>query len=101
MRSTRVDQVLPFPLVAIIVGGRIVNDQTQKSGDPLTLLSREEKRNQCIVDRRSGFDRRRAYSLVYFAEGGIERRRGKDRRQDPDRRQLWEMRGTPCTISTE
>ncbi len=78
-----------------------MNDHIQESGDPLILLSREEKRNQCIVDRRSGFDRRRAYSLVYFAEGGVERRRGKERRQNPDRRQLWEMRGTPCASFSE
>lgn len=78
-----------------------MNDRPKENGDPLTFLSKDEKRNQCIVDRRSGFDRRRAYSLVYFAEGGIERRRGKDRRQNPDRRELWEMRGTPCTIASE
>ena len=56
----------------------------------------DEKRQNCLVDRRSGFDRRRSYSLAYFANGGIERRQGVDRRQANDRRQLWEMRGSPC-----
>jgi hypothetical protein len=89
-------------LVATIsAGSTIVADHQQEPYDPVTLLSREEKRNHCIVDRRSGFDRRRAYSLAYFADGGLERRCGKDRRRNPDRRQLWEMRGTPCTIAAE
>ena len=55
-----------------------------------------EKRHHCLIDRRSGFDRRRAYSLAYFANGGVERRQGGDRRKDDDRRRIWEMRGTPC-----
>lgn len=76
-------------------------DQRKNSLDPVDLLSREEKRNLCIVDRRSGFDRRRTYNLAYFANGGMERRCGKDRRQNPERRQLWEMRGTPCSIFSE
>lgn len=63
-------------------------------------LDEEEQRQTCLVDRRSGFDRRRAYSLVYFANGGIERRQGKDRRKDNDRRQAWELRGTPCPATS-
>lgn len=59
-----------------------------------------EQRQACLVDRRSGFDRRRAYSLVYFANGGIERRRGQDRRKKTDRRQVWELRGTPCPVTS-
>jgi len=38
------------------------------------------------VDRRSGEDRREAYDSDYFANGGIERRMGKDRRQQGERR---------------
>jgi len=60
----------------------------------------DEQREQCLVDRRSGFDRRQAYSLVYFANGGIERRQGGDRRKESDRRQLWELRGTPCPVNS-
>ena len=60
-------------------------------------LKEDEQRANCLVDRRSGFDRRRAYSLVYFANGGIERRQGGDRRTANDRRRFWEMRGTPCS----
>ena len=56
----------------------------------------DEKRHHCLIDRRSGFDRRRAYSLAYFANGGIERRQGRDRRGRDERRRTWEMRGTPC-----
>lgn len=63
-------------------------------------LKEDEQRENCLVDRRSGFDRRRAYSLVYFATGGIERRQGGDRRENNDRRRFWEMRGTPCSVTT-
>mgnify|MGYP000008807527 FL=1 len=56
----------------------------------------DEKRHVCLIDRRSGFDRRRSYSLAYFANGGRERRSGLDRRHTDDRRRYWEMRGTPC-----
>lgn len=63
-------------------------------------LDEDEQRQACLADRRSGFDRRQTYSLVYFANGGIERRQGKDRRKNNDRRQLWEMRGTPCPVTS-
>ena len=63
-------------------------------------LIEDEQRENCLVDRRSGFDRRRAYSLAYFANGGIERRQGGDRRGDRDRRRFWEMRETPCPVSS-
>jgi len=42
------------------------------------------------LDRRSGADRRRSYSLDYFSTGGIERRRHHgDRRRNPERRHKW------------
>lgn len=39
------------------------------------------------MDRRSGEERRKVYSLNYFLQGGIERRGILDRRQMMDRRQ--------------
>ena len=43
------------------------------------------------IDRRTGTDRRRRYSLQYFLDGGVERRQaGRDRRSDnPERRRGW------------
>jgi len=42
------------------------------------------------VDRRSGNDRRKSYSLDYFSKGGTERRGSKeDRRINPERRDRW------------
>jgi hypothetical protein len=40
-------------------------------------------------DRRSDQDRRKAYNLRYFLEGGQERRAGKDRRLSGERRIDW------------
>ena len=40
-------------------------------------------------DRRSGEDRRSAYRLDYFLEGGKEQRIGKDRRLTDERRADW------------
>jgi hypothetical protein len=73
-----------------------MNDQQGTTRPPDIPLSEDEKRYHCLVDRRAGFDRRRAYSLAYFANGGVERRQGQDRREKNDRRRVWEMRGTPC-----
>jgi hypothetical protein len=39
-----------------------------------------------FLDRRSGEDRRRAYDLDYFAEGGPERRKSDERRDGDERR---------------
>ena len=38
------------------------------------------------IDRRSGEDRRECYDSDYFAEGGTERRSGKERRRKGERR---------------
>jgi hypothetical protein len=73
-----------------------VNDHQGTFWPPDIPLSEDEKRGHCLDDRRSGFDRRQVYSLAYFANGGIERRQGGDRRLKDDRRRIWEMRGTPC-----
>jgi hypothetical protein len=76
-----------------------VNDHRETQWPLDDDLIEDEQRENCLVDRRSGFDRRRAYSLVYFANGGIERRQAGDRRRKTnDRRQFWEMRGTPCSV---
>lgn len=41
------------------------------------------------MDRRSGEDRRRAYDLDYFSNGGAERRYWKERRSNVERRVDW------------
>lgn len=47
----------------------------------------EEKRKaDPYLDRRSGEDRRNAYDLDHFTQGGIERRDEKDRRDEKERR---------------
>ena len=49
-------------------------------------LSKDERRRDPYVDRRSGEDIREAYDADYFQKGGVERRIGKDRRQQGERR---------------
>ena len=73
-----------------------MKDRQRPVGPPVIPVSEDELRHNCLVDRRAGFDRRRAYSLTYFANGGVERRKGQDRRRKNDRRKLWDMRGMPC-----
>ena len=41
------------------------------------------------LDRRCGEDRRQAYDLDYFPGGGIERRSGRERRLNGERRNGW------------
>ena len=41
------------------------------------------------LDRRCGDDRRGAYELGYFAQGGIERRKVMERRQKDERRDQY------------
>lgn len=50
------------------------------------------KKKRAFFDRRSGQDRRNAYNLDYFVDGGTERRNssGEERRaEDQDRRKEW------------
>ncbi len=47
---------------------------------------KNNRTNDPFQDRRSGEDRRIAYDLDYFPDGGLERRNGKDRRQLGERR---------------
>jgi hypothetical protein len=41
------------------------------------------------LDRRSGEDRRKTYSLDYFVKGGKERRQAEERRHKDERRDEW------------
>jgi hypothetical protein len=51
------------------------------------MTDRNDRRTKDpLVDRRSGFDRREAYDLDYFRNGGGERRSGKERRHPHERR---------------
>jgi len=40
-------------------------------------------------DRRKGKDRRMHYDRIYFLSGGIERRKGWERRTQGERRKNW------------
>jgi hypothetical protein len=42
-----------------------------------------------LIDRRSGEDKRKVYSLDYFFMGGEERRRRGERRNLGERRRNW------------
>jgi len=44
------------------------------------------RKTRSPIDRRSGSDRRKAYHVGYFMNGGLERRSGKERRSGMDRR---------------
>ena len=48
--------------------------------------SKEKRKKDPYLDRRSGEDRREAYDIDYFADGGAERRREDDRRHPKERR---------------
>lgn len=49
--------------------------------------TKDKRTTDPYMDRRSGEDRREAYNIDYFAEGGLERREGKDRRKCKERRE--------------
>ena len=52
----------------------------------------KSKKKRSFFDRRSGQDRRKAYNIDYFLEGGVERRTsptGERRNGDNDRRRDW------------
>ena len=50
------------------------------------------------IDRRSGEDERKSYSLDYFINGGQERRRQIERRQSDERRSDWVRVDKWCSI---
>ncbi|MFC1579601.1 hypothetical protein ACFL4N_01670 [Thermodesulfobacteriota bacterium] len=58
-----------------------MNQENSKGSD-------EEERRNSPIDRRSGKDRRKAYKLGYFKDGGVERRSGKEQRSGEDRRSV-------------
>lgn len=52
----------------------------------------KSKKKRNFFDRRSGQDRRKAYNIDYFLEGGVERRtnaQGERRNGEKDRRKDW------------
>ena len=51
-----------------------------------------------LIDRRSGEDKRKRYSLDYFTDGGQERRKGKERRQSAERRSSWARVYKWCSV---
>ena len=50
---------------------------------------KNRRKKDPYLDRRSGKDRREAYSITYFSNGGLERRQEKDRRTRGERREGW------------
>ena len=52
-----------------------------------TINLKNIRKTDPFLDRRSGDDRREAYDLDYFREGGAERRAQNERRQPLERRE--------------
>jgi len=50
------------------------------------VQQKEKRKKDPYLDRRSGEERREAYDIDYFAEGGLERRDEKERRKPKERR---------------
>ena len=50
-------------------------------------ILKDDRKIDPFLDRRSGEDRREAYDLDYFLDGGEERREGTERRQFDERRE--------------
>ena len=59
-----------------------------KEALPKKALAKDPMR-RALVDRRTGEDMRKRYSLDYFTDGGEERRKGRERRQSGERRSAW------------
>ncbi len=49
-------------------------------------MKKEKMKNRSFVDRRSGEDRRKTYSLDYFENDGKEKRVKEERRKQGERR---------------
>jgi phospholipase/carboxylesterase len=60
-------------------------------GDRLTGGPPPEDRRRAVLDRRSLSDRRKAYKLGYFKEGGAEKRKGVEKRAGMDRRKVSQL----------
>ena len=52
-----------------------------------TEVFHDKRRRDPLEDRRSGEDRKIAYDLDYFGDGGLERRTSGDRRTAIERRE--------------
>jgi len=50
------------------------------------------------IDRRSSEDKREAYSLDYFIDGGDERRKYTERRRSEERRMDWVRVVNWCSV---
>ena len=68
-----------------------------KEAEPKKAISKSPMR-RALIDRRSGEDKRKRYSLDYFTEGGEERRRGGERRQSGERRSAWARVYKWCSV---
>ncbi|MDY6790398.1 MAG: hypothetical protein SWH54_03920 [Thermodesulfobacteriota bacterium] len=49
-------------------------------------INKKKMKKRSIIDRRSGDDRRKSYSLDYFENEGKERRVNEERRKQGERR---------------
>ena len=49
-------------------------------------ISKDARKSDPYVDRRSGEDRRQIYDADYCENGGVERRSGRERRRHYERR---------------
>ena len=68
-----------------------------KEAEPKKAILKSPMRRS-LVDRRSGEDKRKRYSLDYFTDGGEERRRGRERRQTGERRSAWARVYKWCSV---
>ena len=68
-----------------------------KADEPQKALSKGPMR-RALVDRRSGEDKRKHYSLDYFTDGGEERRKGRERRISEERRSTWARVYKWCSV---
>ena len=55
-------------------------------------------RRSALIDRRLWADRRKVYSLDYFRDGGVERRKRGDRRTRLERRSRWLRVSQWCSV---
>jgi hypothetical protein len=56
-----------------------IHDSGLSESQPL----KDRRIEDLFRDRRSGNDRRRGFDMGYFAQGGIEKRKGGEGRQNP------------------
>lgn|GEM_PF-1781727 len=66
------------------LGRNRIGTNNPPEGNP--KMVKENQRTSNLIERRSGEDRRKIYSLKYFTDGGRERRSGIERRMPAERR---------------